>query len=82
MRIHDPRCQMDRRDTIDFNDLAGLLRVSQLELAKLVETPTFPRPIDTARRGVWRRDDVQRWIERARARQQLTRPNSDGPSAA
>ena len=82
MQRTDRHRPMDRQATIDFNGLAGLLRISQPELAKLVETPHFPPPIDTARRGIWRRTDIQSWLDRARVRQQMTRPQSDGPRAA
>lgn len=82
MRRPDPRNRMDRAETIDFNDLSGFLRITQPELAKLIATPTFPKPIDSARRGIWKRSDIQAWLDRARARQQMTPPTHNGPAAA
>jgi predicted DNA-binding transcriptional regulator AlpA len=66
-------------DTLDFVDLANLLKVNQKQLAHLIGQPHFPQPISQARRGVWSREAINAWIERARKAQQQQR---GGHSAA
>jgi predicted DNA-binding transcriptional regulator AlpA len=83
MQRSDARYQMDRDpDLIVFDRLADMLGVSQGELARMIERPEFPRRVHNDRRGYWRRADVQAWLNRARAHQQMTRPNPTGPRAA
>lgn len=81
MRLNDPRYTLERDpNLIPFDLVADRLGVDQRRLARMIELGEFPKPVNAARRGYWRREDVERFVAGTGPRQLQQQPR--GKSAA
>lgn len=70
------RAPLKRNSLVGLTEIAALIGASRQAAHKAAGRPDFPRPLDELASGpVWRRRDVDRWLE---ARTETTHNNDRG----